>query len=95
MSRTVIQGLFIPLTLATALLGTSVKAQDYPSKPVTIILVLAAGTGLDVAVRTWAAQLTQTLGKQVVIENRPGADGILAVNAVKSAPRRRDRRAFP
>lgn len=34
----------------------------------------------------WAAQLTQTLGKPVVIENRPGADGILAVNAVKSAP---------
>ncbi len=86
MSRSVIQSLLIPLTLTAALLGTSAKAQEYPSKPVTIILVLAAGTGLDVAVRTWAAQLTQTLGKQVVIENRPGADGILAVNAVKSAP---------
>jgi tripartite-type tricarboxylate transporter receptor subunit TctC len=86
LSRTVIQGLIIPLTLTGTLVGTSAKAQEYPSKPVTIILVLAAGTGLDVAVRTWGAQLAQTLGKQVVIENRPGADGILAVNAVKSAP---------
>jgi tripartite-type tricarboxylate transporter receptor subunit TctC len=86
MSHTVIQSLFIPLTLSVALLGTAANAQEYPSKPVTIILVLAAGTGLDVAVRTWGAHLTQTLGKAVIIENRPGADGLLAVNAVKSAP---------
>ena len=86
MYRTVIQSLFIPLSLTAALLGTMAKAQEYPSKPVTIVLVLAAGTGLDVAVRTWGAQLTQTLGKQVVIENRPGADGILAANVVKNAP---------
>jgi tripartite-type tricarboxylate transporter receptor subunit TctC len=86
MYRTVLQSLFVPLALTGALLDTPAQAQEYPSKPVTIILVLAAGTGLDVAVRTWGAQLTQTLGKQVVIENRPGADGILAVNAVKSAP---------
>ena len=86
MHRTVIQSLFIPLTLSGALLGASAQAQEYPSKPVTIVLVLAAGTGVDVVVRTWAAHLTQTLGKPVVIENRPGADGILAVNAVKNAP---------
>jgi tripartite-type tricarboxylate transporter receptor subunit TctC len=84
MNRSATRSLFIPLTLA--LLGTMAQAQEYPSKPVTIVLVLAAGTGLDVAVRTWAAHLTQTLGKQLVIDNRPGADGILAVNAVKSAP---------
>lgn len=78
--------LFIPITLATALLGALAQAQEYPSKSVTIMPVLAAGTGMDVVARTWAAQLTQTVGKQVLVENRPGADGILAANAVKSAP---------
>lgn len=84
MFRIALFSLFAALTLS--LPGVPARAQEYPSKPVTVVLVLAAGTGLDVAVRTWAAQLTQSLGRQVVIENRPGADGILAVNAVKSAP---------
>jgi tripartite-type tricarboxylate transporter receptor subunit TctC len=61
MYRTAIQNLFIPLTITGALLGTSAQAQEYPLKPVTIVLVLAAGTGLDVAVRTWGVQLAQTL----------------------------------
>ena len=61
-------------------------AQEYPSKPITITLVLAAGTGLDVVARTWGEQLAQSLGRPVVFDNRPGANGIVAINAVKNAP---------
>ena len=69
----------------TAAIGNPVHAQDYPSKAITITLVLAAGTGLDVVARTWGEQLAQSLGKPVVFDNRPGANGIVAANAVKNA----------
>jgi tripartite-type tricarboxylate transporter receptor subunit TctC len=79
------RSLLTATALATALLGATVQAQDYPSKPVTITLVLAAGTGLDVVARTWGEQLAQSLGRPVVFDNRPGANGIVAINAVKNA----------
>ena len=60
-------------------------AQDYPTKSITVTLVLAAGTGLDVVARTWGEQLAQSLGKPVVFDNRPGANGIVAAGAVKNA----------
>ena len=78
------------ITLATSLFIAPViaptQAQDYPSKAITITLVLAPGTGLDVVARTWGEQLAQGLGRPVVFDNKPGANGIVAVNAVKNAP---------
>ena len=71
--------------IATSASVVTAQAQDYPTKPVTITLVLAAGTGLDVAARTWGEPLAQALGKPVIFDNRPGADGIIAANAVKNA----------
>ena len=79
----------LPRLLISALLAaplvTPAHAQDYPSKPITITLVLAAGTGLDVVARTWGEQLAQSLGKPVIFDNRPGANGIVAANTVKNA----------
>ncbi len=72
--------------LFAAALVTPAQAQDYPSKAVTVTLALAAGTGMDVVARTWGEQLAQSLGKPVVFDNRPGANGIVAANAVKNAP---------
>ena len=85
MCRTVIRSLFILLTLTAIHLGALAKAQaqDYPSKPITVVVVTAAGTGLDAVARTWGSQLAQSIGKPVVFDNRPGADGIVAVNALK------------
>jgi tripartite-type tricarboxylate transporter receptor subunit TctC len=74
------------LMIAATLIGTPALAQEYPSKTITITLVLAAGTGLDVVARTWGEQLAQGLGRPVVFDNRPGANGIVAINAVKNAP---------
>lgn len=76
--------------LLAALLAPSLAApamaQEYPTKSITITLVLAAGTGMDVVARTWGEHLAQSLGRPVIIDNRPGANGIVAANAVKNAP---------
>jgi tripartite-type tricarboxylate transporter receptor subunit TctC len=61
------------------------QAQTYPSKPVTIIVPLAAGTGMDTLARLYGDQLTQSLGKPVVIENKPGAALSLGMTALATA----------
>jgi tripartite-type tricarboxylate transporter receptor subunit TctC len=71
--------------LFAALLVPPAQAQDYPSKPITITVALAAGTGMDVVARTWGEHLAQGLGKPVIFDNRPGANGIVAASAVKNA----------
>jgi len=61
-------------------------AQSYPTRAVTIIVPLAAGTGMDTLARLYGDQLAQALGKPVVIENRPGAGLMLGTAAVAAAP---------
>lgn len=60
-------------------------AADYPTKPVQIINQAAAGSGPDVIGRILAEQLTQRLGQQVLIINRPGAGGLIAAQAAAAA----------
>ena len=62
------------------------QAQSYPARPVTIVVPLAAGSGMDTLVRAYAEKLADALGKPVVIENKPGAAGRLAAQAVAPAP---------
>jgi tripartite-type tricarboxylate transporter receptor subunit TctC len=71
------------LALAAMLSGGPAGAQTYPSKPVTIIVPLAAGTGMDTVVRLYGEKLQAVLGRPVVVENRPGA--ALAIGAVAIA----------
>jgi tripartite-type tricarboxylate transporter receptor subunit TctC len=73
---------------AIAALGlvSAAPAQDYPNKPVTIILPLAAGSGLDIIARIYAEKLQEGLGKPVIVENRPGAALMLATQMVATAP---------
>ena len=59
---------------------------DYPSKPITIVVSLAAGTGMDVVTRLYAEKLSQALSKPVIVENKPGAATTLAANQVANAP---------
>jgi tripartite-type tricarboxylate transporter receptor subunit TctC len=59
-------------------------AQAWPTSPVRIVVSSAPG-GIDTIVRLIGPSLTERLGQQVVVENRPGANGILGVEAVKSA----------
>lgn len=60
--------------------------QDYPAKPITIVVPLAAGSGMDTVARLYADKLQQSLGKPVIIDNRPGAALMLAAQAVAAAP---------
>ncbi len=71
-----------PFAIAT---WTPAQAQSYPSKPVTIIVPLAAGTGMDTLARLYGEQLSQALGKPVVIENKPGAGLMLGTAAIAAA----------
>jgi tripartite-type tricarboxylate transporter receptor subunit TctC len=60
--------------------------QTYPNRPVTIVVPLAAGSGMDSLVRIYADKLQTILGQPVVVENRPGAALMLAAAAVAKAP---------
>jgi len=72
------------LSLATTSLA---HAQTYPAKPVRIIVGLAAGGTTDVFTRTLAQRLTEAWGQNVIVENRPGASGMIGAEAVaKAAP---------
>lgn len=78
-------------TLIAALLlgaiGTTAHAQTYPAKTVRIIVGLAPGGTTDVFTRTLAQRLTESWGQTVIVENRPGASGMIGAEAVaKSAP---------
>ena len=60
-------------------------AQSWPQRPVKFILPLGPGAGADIGARLFAERLSRTWGQPVVVENRPGADGIIAMNAVITA----------
>jgi len=76
------------LVTAAALLLISVgaNAEDFPSKPVHILVPYAAGGAVDVLARTLGQSLAKTWGQQPIIENRPGAGGIVASQALTQAP---------
>jgi tripartite-type tricarboxylate transporter receptor subunit TctC len=65
-------------------LGTA-GAQSYPQRPVRFILPFGPAAGVDITARLLADKLSQRWGKAVVVENRPGGDGLVAINAFTSA----------
>lgn len=60
-------------------------AQTWPQRPVKFILPLGPGSGVDLGARLLAERLTSAWGQPVVVENRPGGDGVIAVTAVLAA----------
>jgi tripartite-type tricarboxylate transporter receptor subunit TctC len=61
------------------------QAQDWPQRPVKFVLPLGPGSGVDIGARLFADRLSARWGKPVVVENRPGGDGIVAITAFLSA----------
>ena len=68
-----------------ALIATPSLAQTWPQRTVKFVVPLGPGAGADLSARLLADRLTKHWGQAVVIENRPGADGVIAINAVLSA----------
>ena len=84
--RSSISGL-AALAFASALLAGPTWAQGYPTRNVTLVLPFAAGSGTDTTTRLIAAEVSKALGQQMVVDNKPGANGMLAATHVaRSAP---------
>lgn len=71
---------------ALALAPTAAPAQSWPAKPVKILVPYAAGGAVDVLARTIGQALSKTWGQQPVVDNRPGAGGIIASQALVQSP---------
>ena len=73
------------LGCAAALLPLSAAAQAWPQRPVRFLVTLGPGAGVDIGTRLFADRLSARWGQPVVVENRPGGDGIVAIGAFVSA----------
>ncbi len=74
------------LAVALALTSSVVRAQTYPSRHITLIIPFAAGGSNDIVARTIGKELTEVWGQPVIVENRPGAGGVIGASAVAAAP---------
>lgn len=82
-----LRGLVQLFVVAVALYSTAAAAQSFPARPVRVVIPQAAGGAVDVAWRPIAQKLSETWAQQVVVDNRPGANGIIGMEAVaKSKP---------
>ncbi len=77
------------LSISAALLslsGLACHAQNYPAKPVRLLIGFSPGGGADIVARSLTPRMTEALGQQVVVENRPGANGIIAAEVAAKSP---------
>lgn len=78
----------LKLVMAALLLATSpaLAQAPYPNRPITLVAPFAAGSGTDAMTRELAEQLSRKLGQTVLVENKPGANGVIAVEYAARAP---------
>src|SRR5262245_62229074 len=76
----------ILVAAGAALFSAALYADDYPSRPLTIVNVFGPGSGSDTISRIIADKLSPVLGQPVIVEDRPGADGALAASYVHHQP---------
>ena len=86
-TRTITQYVAIGAFLATTLSGFSAQAQDYPVRPIQVIVPFAGGSASDVVTRIMLDRMGKTLGQPFIVDNRPGAGGNTGtLAAVRTAP---------
>ena len=77
---------FVLVATATALFSAALYAEDYPTRPITMVAVFGPGSASDTICRIIADKLGPALGQPIVVEDRPGADGALAALYVHHQP---------
>ena len=76
----------LAIAAAAALCTGAAWAQSFPNKPIRAVVPFAAGSATDQIGRAFAEKMSQTLGQQVVVDNKPGANGMLGADIVAKAP---------
>src|ERR1700736_5437352 len=77
--------LALALVAVSAITFMASAETKWPTRPVRFVLTLGAGSGSDIGARLLADRLTQRWGQPVIVENRPGGDGLVAINAFVTA----------
>ena len=80
-----VTALIAALLMLPLLLAGQTKAQTWPNRPVRLIVTLGPGSGVDIGARLFADKLSKRWGQSVVVENRPGGDGMVAITAFLGA----------
>src|SRR4051812_29974570 len=76
----------IALALLLWFAGTAVGLAEYPERPIRLLLPFPPGGAVDIVTRAMTAKMSEDLGKPFIIENKSGAGGIIATDAVAKAP---------
>ena len=71
--------------MLSTVIFSAAQAQDFPTKPVRLIVAQAAGSSADILMRMVAQRLSESWGQQVIVDNRPGANGIIGMDALAKA----------
>ena len=79
-------GMSLALAASTAQAQPGAGAQNYPNKPIRFIVPWVAGGGTDIVARIITQPLAENLGQQIVIDNRPGANGVIGAEIAAKAP---------
>ena len=80
------QALALAVSIAAAATAAPIWAQGYPAKPITLVVAYPAGGDTDALARLFAEKLSTRIGQPVVVDNRPGASGVIGSSFVAKAP---------
>src|SRR5258706_11526794 len=86
LSSAIAAGLVVAATAAATVAALPAAAQSYPSKAIRLVSPFPPGGSVDVVGRLLAAKLSETLGQQMVVENRSGASGVIGTEVVMNSP---------
>lgn len=80
-----LQYLTIAFVLAGVIAPASAAEEQYPSKPARMVVTFGAGAATDISARIFASKLSEVWGQQLIVENRPGAGGVIGMDSVAKA----------